>query len=175
MKTLDYLGLDKGKVNKVVEGLNVLLADFQQYYTNLHGYHWNIQGDKFFTLHAKFEELYDDAAAQVDVIAERILQLGYVPEHRYSKMMETADVKEAGVVACGHTAASEVLEMLKKLICRERQIIADASEAGDEVTVSLLSDCLVFQEKQVWMLVAFLDCPKCDDDSCESGKSCKKD
>ena len=32
MKTLDYLGLDEKKVQRVVQGLSVLLADLQVYY-----------------------------------------------------------------------------------------------------------------------------------------------
>ena len=66
MKTLDYLNLDEKKVTDVVKGLNLLLANLQVYYTNLRGFHWNIKGKGFFTLHAKFEELYNDTAEKID-------------------------------------------------------------------------------------------------------------
>ena len=76
MKTLDYLHLDEQKVQGVVSALHSLLADFQVFYTNLRGFHWDIEGHGFFVLHGKFEELYDDAAEKADQIAERILMLG---------------------------------------------------------------------------------------------------
>ena len=76
MKTLDYLHLDEKKVQGVVSALHSLLADFQVFYTNLRGFHWDIEGHGFFVLHGKFEELYDDAAEKADQIAERILMLG---------------------------------------------------------------------------------------------------
>ena len=79
MKTLDYLHLDEKKVQGVVSALHSLLADFQVFYTNLRGFHWDIEGHGFFVLHGKFEELYDDAAEKADQIAERILMLGGKP------------------------------------------------------------------------------------------------
>ena len=68
-----YLGLDGNKVQPVVKGLAQLLADYQVFYTNLRGLHWNVKGNRFFGLHAKYEELYNDAAEKVDEIAERLL------------------------------------------------------------------------------------------------------
>ena len=53
MNTLNYLGLDEKKVQPVVNGLSQLLADFQVFYANLRGLHWNVKGKRFFSLHAK--------------------------------------------------------------------------------------------------------------------------
>ena len=71
MKTLNYIKLNESGVANVVSALHQLLADFQVYYTNLRGFHWNIKGHGFFVLHEKFESMYDDAAEKVDEIAER--------------------------------------------------------------------------------------------------------
>ena len=78
MKTLDYLHLNETTSANVVASLKQLLADFQVHYMNLRGFHWNIKGRGFFVLHAKFEELYNDAAEKVDQIAERILMLSLI-------------------------------------------------------------------------------------------------
>ena len=59
MKTLEILGLDEKKVEKVVNNLSILLADLQVYYTNLRGLHWDVKGQNFFTMHSKYEELYN--------------------------------------------------------------------------------------------------------------------
>ena len=55
MKTLDYIHLDASAVSNVVASLKQLLADYQVFYTNLRGFHWNIKGHGFFVLHGKFE------------------------------------------------------------------------------------------------------------------------
>lgn len=155
MKTMDYLSLNENRVAAVVAGLNQLLADFQVYYANLRGMHWNIKGHGFFVLHEKFEHMYDDAATKVDEIAERILTLGGVPESRFSKYLEVAKVKEEVDVTCGHAAIENILATYKYIIATERNLVALSAEAGDDVTVDMLTGYLKEQEKMVWMLVAF--------------------
>ena len=154
MKTLDYLHLDEMKLNRVLDALQHLLADFQVYYTNLRGLHWNIRGRGFFTLHEKFETLYNDTAEKIDEIAERILMLGGVPENRFSEYLKGSCVKEVGEVSCGHEAVEIVLDTYKILIEKERKLIDLANAANDAVTADMLTGYLKEQEKMVWMFVA---------------------
>lgn len=156
MKTLDYLKLDPKSTEKTINGLQELLANLQLYYTNLRGFHWNVKGLEFFGLHAKLEEFYDDTAEKVDEVAERILMLGGVPEHNFSEYLKNATIKETAVVSNTKEIVKNVLDSLKVLISLERKVLETASEGSDEVTVSLLSDFLAGQEKNVWMLTAFL-------------------
>lgn len=155
MKTLDYLHLNETTSANVVASLKQLLADFQVHYMNLRGFHWNIKGRGFFVLHAKFEELYNDAAEKVDQIAERILMLGGSPSNKFSDYLNLSHVAEIGGVSCGDQALGHILETYRHLIGEERKLLSQASEAGDEVTVSMMTDYLQEQEKTVWMLCAF--------------------
>jgi len=155
MKTLDYLGLEASGAGKVVSALQQLLADYQIYYTNLRGFHWNIKGKSFFVLHSKFEEMYDDTAEKVDEIAERILMLGGTPANTFTDYLKVAKIKEVSGVSCGCEALKNILETLGYLVAEERKALSLASEIGDESTVSLLSDYLKEQEKLIWMLVAY--------------------
>ena len=152
MKTLNFTGLNSELTLNVVNALAQLLADFQIHYTNLRNLHWNVRGHGFFIMHEKYEELYDDAAAKIDEIAERILQLDGTPESRFSAYLKVAKVQELEVPETGCNAVEYVLDTLKTLIAH--------ADAGDEVTVALMSDYLKEQEKTVWMLVAF-NSPKC--------------
>ena len=104
MKTLDYLHLDASAVSNVVASLKQLLADYQVFYTNLRGFHWNIKGHGFFVLHGKFEDMYNNAAEKVDELAERILMLGGEPENKFSEYLKVARVKEVSGVSCGDEA-----------------------------------------------------------------------
>jgi starvation-inducible DNA-binding protein len=112
MKTLDYLHLDEQKVQGVVSALHSLLADFQVFYTNLRGFHWDIEGHGFFVLHGKFEDLYDDTAEKADQIAERILMLGGKPENRFSEYLRVAKVKEISGVTRGDGISSPLTATL---------------------------------------------------------------
>ncbi len=80
----NFIGLDTDKTQKLADALNELLSNYQIFYMNVRGYHWNIKGENFFELHAKFEELYDDLLLKIDEVAERVLTLGHRPAHAYT-------------------------------------------------------------------------------------------
>ena len=145
------------KSQQVAESLNQLLANFQVYYQNLRGFHWNVKGNRFFVLHAKFEELYNDAVEKVDELAERILTLGHTPLHSYAAYARVASLKAVENVSDGDACLQAVLNDLAVLIRQEREIIALASEAGDDGTQDLLTPYISQQEKLVWMLCAYLN------------------
>lgn len=155
MKT-NHIGLDPKKAKALSEKLNVLLADYSIFYQNTRGFHWNIKGEKFFELHVKFEELYNDLLLKVDEVAERILTLGHTPEHTYSAYTEMAGIKESPKVSDGVKAVEHILESFKVLIVLQREILDMSSDASDEGTNALMSDYIRAQEKLVWMYSSFL-------------------
>lgn len=155
MKTLDYSGLNSEATRGVVSGLQQLLADYQIFYTNLRGLHWNVKGKEFYILHAEFERLYNDVNAKVDEIAERILQLDGTPASSYATYLSTSGVKELSTLNDGEVGLQHVMETYKHFIALERNILAEASKAGDEVTVALMSEYLSGQEKALWMLTSY--------------------
>ena len=136
--------------------MNVLLANYQVFYINVRGFHWNITGEKFFELHAKFEELYNDLLIKVDEIAERVLTLGYTPLHTYTDYIKTAGIKEAKNISKGNEAMQIILDSFRTLIQLQRDIIEVSDETNDEGTSALMSDYIREQEKLVWMYSAYL-------------------
>ncbi|TWW01836.1 Dps family protein [Chitinophaga pinensis] len=150
------IGLEKKTSKELAEKLNILLATYQLFYMNVRGFHWNIRGDKFFTLHVKFEELYTDSLTKIDEIAERILTLGFTPTHAFSDYIEQsviAEVKhESKDVAC----VQHVLSGLQSLIEIEREVSALSDEVGDDGTNDLITTYIREQEKIVWMYNAYL-------------------
>ncbi|MCC9136183.1 Dps family protein [Pontibacter silvestris] len=156
MATKNLIGIDAEKAAQLAQKLNVLLADYQLFYINTRGFHWNISGNKFFELHAKFEELYNDAILKIDEIAERILTLGHTPYHSFTDYLNNSAIKEVSNVSDGNTAIKEVLNSFSTLISLEREIHRMSAEADDEGTNSLMSDYLSEQEKLVWMYSAYL-------------------
>jgi len=153
---LNSIGLDAEQSKALGKDLNELLANFQQYYMNLRGIHWNIKGKRFFDLHVKFEELYDDANLKVDMVAERILTLGEVPLHTFGDYMEIAKVPTGKNVTIDEEAIRLIVDSLKELLKIERRILDASDKANDEGTNSMMSDFITEQEKTVWMMKAWL-------------------
>ena len=127
------------------------MANYQLFYMNTRGFHWNIKGPEFFQLHSNFETLYDDLVEKVDEIAERILMIGGTPAHSFTEYLKIATVKEAVNVSDKKGTVENIINTLGVLIGQQREILALAAEAGDEGTVALMSDYISGQEKLVWM------------------------
>ncbi|WP_191859069.1 Dps family protein [Hanstruepera ponticola] len=154
--TLNSIGLDENKTKQIADDLNQLLANFQIYYQNLRGIHWNIKGKRFFDLHVKFEELYTDANLKVDEIAERILTLGVTPLHTFEDYSKAAKVPVGQNVSQDEKAVQLIVESLTELLKIERHILDKSDDANDEGTNSMMSDFITEQEKTVWMMKAWL-------------------
>jgi starvation-inducible DNA-binding protein len=153
---LNSLGLDTVKTKEIAIDLNYLLANFQIYYQNLRGIHWNIKGKGFFDLHVKFEELYTDANMKVDEIAERILTLGETPLHTFDDYNANAQVPIGKNISQDNKAVGLIVDSLSELLKIERQILDKSGDADDEGTNSMMSDFISEQEKTVWMMKAWL-------------------
>lgn len=150
------IGIDKVLAEKLSKSLNNLLADFQVFYMNTRGFHWNIKGVQFFELHVKFEELYSLLVIKIDEIAERIQTIGFVPSHSFESYLKHTSIKSVENVSNGVTAIEHIVTSLSSLIKSEREIMALAGEANDEGTSALMSDYIREQEKLVWMYKAYL-------------------
>lgn len=159
MENLNAIGLDTKKASELASRLNHLLANYSIFYQNTRGYHWNIKGDKFFELHLKFEELYNDLFIKIDEVAERILTLEHSPKHRYSDYKKESKIAESNEVSDGFKAVNEILESFKIIILIQRDLLNLSAEASDEGTNALMSDYIREQEKLVWMYSSFLNKP----------------
>ncbi len=151
------IGLDAAKAKKLADTLNELLANFQLFYINTRGFHWNIKGEKFFELHLKFEELYTDLQIKIDEVAERILTLGHTPSHSFTDYLKISAIKEQKNISDGGKAVNSIINSFAVLLELERKLLQLSEEAGDEGTNAQMSDYIRAQEKLVWMYSAYLN------------------
>ena len=154
MKNL--IGIDTAKADKLSGMLNQLLADYQVFYQNLRGLHWNIKGKEFFELHLKFEEFYNDAVIKIDEIAERILTLEGEPLHTFSDYLKNSKIKAEKGVSNGIEGVNIIVANFSTIISQEREVLKLAADANDEGTVTLMSDYISQTEKTLWMLNSYL-------------------
>ena len=153
--TLNILGLPVQESEVIAAELNILLSNFQVYYQNLRGLHWNIRGKRFFQLHIKFEELYNDAQAKIDLLAERVLTLGFTPLHTFEDYIANNQLEVGKNISKDTEAVHLVMESLANLLQIERVILDETAKIGDEGTNSMMSDFIAEQEKTIWMMKAW--------------------
>jgi len=156
MNNAKIIGLNEADCQQIAEKLNMLLANYSIFYQNTRGAHWNIKGDQFFTLHPKFEELYNNLVLKIDEIAERILTLGATPNHNYSDYVAVSTIKESRELSDAEQCVRNILSSFQTVIDLQRDLLDVTDKAGDEGTNSQMSDYITEQEKEVWMYNSYL-------------------
>lgn len=154
---INILGLPVKETELLVLELNILLSNFQVYYQNLRGIHWNIRGKRFFDLHVKFEELYTDAQIKIDLIAERVLTIGGTPLHTFEDYIKNNRIVVGKNISNDEKAVHLIVTSLSDLLKIEREILNKAAAINDEGTNSMMSDLIAEQEKTIWMMRAWLE------------------
>jgi starvation-inducible DNA-binding protein len=141
---------------RITDGLAHLLADTATLYFKTHGYHWNVTGPLFTSLHNLFEEQYRELYGSIDVVAERIRALGHRAPGSYRELAKLTSVPEAE----GTPGATEMVEDLalghEQVARTARELLPVADQAGDQPTVDLLSARVGAHEKAAWMLRSML-------------------
>lgn len=153
----NILGLPVKEAGMIAAELNILLSNFQVYYQNLRGIHWNIRGKRFFDLHVKFEELYNDAQLKIDMVAERVLTLGATPLHTFEDYIANNKLQVGKDISKDVEAVQLIIDSLTDLLKIERVILEESDKINDEGTNSMMSDFIVEQEKTMWMMKAWCE------------------
>ena len=136
--------------------VNKQIANWSVLYIKLHNYHWYVKGSQFFTLHEKFEQLYDEAAHHIDDLAEHLLALGEAPVATMKECLEQASVKEATGQESAEQMVATIGSDFETMIGELKEGMQVADEVGDKATEDMLLGIYKSLEKHVWMLKSFL-------------------
>lgn len=136
--------------------LNVQVATWSVVYTKLHNFHWYVKGHQFFTLHVKFEELYNEATLHMDEIAERLLALGGKPVATMKEQLELSVVDEATSQENSDEMVQTVVSDFDKIMKSLKNGMELAAADNDDMTEDMLNAIHQNLEKHSWMLSAFL-------------------
>jgi len=138
--------------------VNHLVANLGVLYVKLHQYHWYVQGAHFYTLHEKFEELYNEVNQYFDEFAERLIAKGEKPYSTLAEYLEHASISEKP-----YEEKIPADKMVENLVDDYRTIrdvtekgIDLADKEGDSVTEDLLTGYKNDVDNTIWMLQAYI-------------------
>src|ERR1700688_3887492 len=80
--------------SQVIDLLNQRLADAIDLDTQAKQAHWNVKGPQFIALHKLFDEVYAAVEEYVDLLAERVVQLGGVAAGTARIVAERSELSE---------------------------------------------------------------------------------
>jgi len=149
-------GISAKQRAEVAAGLNKVLADSYALYLKTHGYHWNVRGPNFQSLHVLLEGQYTEQWAALDTIAERIRALGELAPQGYAAFGNLSSIKDGDPEQDWEGMLAELKKDNETVIATLRAAFPSAEEAGDEVTADLLTQRLQAHEKHAWMIRATL-------------------
>ncbi|OGW77790.1 MAG: DNA starvation/stationary phase protection protein [Omnitrophica bacterium GWA2_52_8] len=151
------IGIKETARKQIAKELSKFLADTYTLYLKTHNFHWNVKGPMFQTLHLMFETHYNELWMAVDLIAERIRALGFTAPGSYGEFSKLTSIQEES----GDREAKDMIRSLvdghETVIRTARMIFPAAEEAGDQVTLDLLTQRMQVHEKTAWMLRSLLE------------------
>ena len=145
-------GLKSKERADVARELSKALADSYALYLKTHGYHWNVRGPEFFSLHNLLEEQYREIWAALDDIAERIRALGELAPQSGSAFANLTSIKDGDPEKDSSEMLKELIKDHGVVIATARAALDAADEVGDEASVDLMTVRLAAHEKAAWML-----------------------
>jgi starvation-inducible DNA-binding protein len=157
MSTMN-IGLSNEQIQGIAKILKRVLADEFVLYTKLHNYHWHVTGPQFHSLHALFQEQYEQIAISMDDVAERSLSVGARTIGTLEEFGEFTTLSEQpGQYPDAKTMVGNLMQDHETII---RNLRNDARECDDTYNDLGTSDFLIGlmeqHEKQAWMLRSIL-------------------
>lgn len=150
--TLHWTNEDR---RRMTDSLNVLLANYQVHYQKLRNYHWNVKGHDFFDLHVELEQQYQEAQANIDLIAERVRVFHQRPLSTFAEYLEQSTLKEDPVVPSSDRMVKNLLADYVTLVDRMCDTVDLTVELADPGTESMVKGFIKQVEQHHWMLSAF--------------------
>ncbi|HRD46474.1 MAG TPA: Dps family protein [Caulobacter sp.] len=140
----------------VSQALSRALADTYALYLKTHGYHWNVRGPNFSSLHALFMTQYTEQWTALDELAERIRALGEFAPQSGAAFGNLTSIKDGDPEKDWEAMVADLKDGHETVIATLRDLLALADKSGDDVTVDLATQRLTAHEKHAWMLRATL-------------------
>ncbi|MEA5475413.1 Dps family protein [Synechococcus sp. CCY9201] len=151
------IGIPEATRRQIADELGRLLADSYVLYGKTHGFHWNVTGPMFNTLHLMFMDQYTELWTALDVIAERIRALGFPAPFGGATFAGLASIAETEGVPPALAMVRELVSGHEAVARTARKVFAMADEANDQPTADLLTQRLQIHEKTAWMLRSLLE------------------
>jgi len=122
----------------LAEGLAGVLADSYTLLGKTHGFHWNVTGDRFHSLHEMFQEQYENLTTAVDELAERIRALGHFAPGSLSQFLKLTRIEDEHGVPDDRAMLTQLVRDNEQVTRACRDLVEVADKAGDTVTEDLI-------------------------------------
>ncbi len=139
---------------RVAQELGRVLADTYTLMLKTQGFHWNVTGPQFNSLHEMFGLQYQELFLAADEVAERIRALGEPAPASYRAYATLRSIDESDEPMDAPTMVATLATDHEALSRSAGKARAAAEDAGDEVSVDMMVARMTQHDKTAWMLRA---------------------
>ena len=145
--------LPKNQRNELINLMNQRLADAVDLQMQMKQAHWNVKGPNFISLHLLFDQIDDAVESYVDLIAERVVQLGGIAEGTVRMSAVRSRLVEYPLgISEGPAHVEAVARALSTFAHEARNMIDEADELDDAVTADLFTEVARGVDKWLWFV-----------------------
>ena len=144
------------KDTRVVDGLNLVLADSYALMALTHLAHWNVEGSDFFQLHEAFQSQYENLFEAVDEVAERVRSLDGYAIGGLNTFSQAAGMEEFKSPMPQKDYVAALIVANEKVVDDAVRLRDTSGAANDLQTQDLMIKRLEYHEKTLWMLKSYL-------------------
>ena len=135
--------------------MNQRLADAVDLQMQMKQAHWNVKGPHFLGLHELFDQIDEAVEGYVDLVAERIVQLGGIAEGTARVAAERSRLEEYPLdIADGHAHVEAVSKALSTFGREVRKTIDEVDELQDADTADMFTEISRGIDKWLWFVEA---------------------
>jgi len=140
---------------RAVELLNHRLADCIDLQSQCKQAHWNVKGPQFIGLHKLFDEIYEAVEEYVDLIAERVVQLGGIAEGTVRVAGARSTLSEYPLVlSSGEEHVNALSDVLAQFSGKAREAIDELEELEDPDSMDILTEVSRGVDQWLWFVEA---------------------
>ncbi len=150
------VGLGKDAIESIVNELSGATADLVVLSIKTLRCHWNMEDARFYFLHELLDEQYHQLIQDIDLVAERIRQLGHHVRATLRDFLEESRLKEMDTDSSAQDMLSGLSEAYEELIRIFRKDIDLFEKLGDPGSADLFTQLLRQYEKAAWILRSHL-------------------
>lgn len=136
----------------LVTALKRLLAAEYALYTKVWGFHWNLVGTDFAERHALYGDWKDALGTDIDVLAERIRQLGDVSPAGLGEFVSLTAIKDTPSALLDEASTAQILYNDFCILQTGFYKAIDIAEEEDKVTSNILQELASHVDKTLWFL-----------------------
>jgi starvation-inducible DNA-binding protein len=141
--------------------INQRLADIIDLQTQLKQAHWNVKGPHFIGLHELFDKIAEEVEGYVDMIAERVVQLGGIAEGTVRVAAARSRLEEYPLDIADGTAHVEAVARALSTFGREARMTIEETEALEDAdTADIFTEISRGIDKWLWFVEAHTQASK---------------